>query len=74
VQLYIVASNISKGMTDDPRYNHGGPGHISMPKNSCGGVLKYDLDDSYTATNAAVSHEPTEAAEDCSAIQVFVLD
>jgi len=55
MQLYVAYTSINRGMTSDGKYSLGGPGHVAMPRNPCGAVFSYKLDESYIATSSSVS-------------------
>jgi secreted PhoX family phosphatase len=42
-QLYIAISDIGKGMQADSKHDKGGPDHIRLPANYCGGIYALSL-------------------------------
>lgn len=59
--LYVSMSEVTKGMEDaNPEYDKGGYNHIRLPKNRCGTVFAFEVDESFTAmqANAEISGKP----------------
>lgn len=49
--LFLSVSSVNKGMEDNhPKYDAGGNNHIRLPRNRCGGVFNFQLNDDYIAT------------------------
>lgn len=52
-QLYIAMSDIANGMENLGGPDRGGPNHIRLEQNRCGGVYALDVDGNYTAIRMA---------------------
>lgn len=61
--MYVAYTSVDKGLTANPKYSYGGPGHVAMPENKCGVIMTYKLNKDYTATFAEVRYYYSQSAD-----------